>query len=139
MIDSRYDPKIIGFVCNWCCYAGADLAGVSRLQYAPGIRLIRVMCSSRVSTLHILKALQTGIDGVLVGGCHPGECHYVNGNHYTERRIAAVKALLMTIGLEPERVKLAWVSASEGSKFADVVNEFTETTKRLGPNPLRRM
>ncbi len=139
MIDSRYDPKIVGFVCNWCCYAGADLAGVSRIQYAPGIRLIRVMCSCRVSPLHILKALETGIDGVLVGGCHPGECHYVNGNHYTERRIAAIKALLMTIGLEPERVKLAWVSASEGSKFADIVNEFSETTKRLGPNPLRRM
>jgi F420-non-reducing hydrogenase iron-sulfur subunit len=132
-MDSRFDPKIIGFVCNWCCYAGADLAGVSRIQYIPNIRLVRVMCSSRVSTLHILKALSRGIDGVLVGGCHPGECHYMNGNLYTERRIAAVKSLLMTIGLEPERVRLEWVSASEGAKFADVVDEFAETIRRLGP------
>jgi len=132
-MDSRFDPKIIGFVCNWCCYAGADLAGVSRIQYAPNIRLVRMMCSSRVSTLHILQALSRGIDGVLVGGCHPGECHYMNGNFYTERRIAAVKSLLMTIGLEPERVRLEWISASEGAKFADVVDEFAETIRRLGP------
>ena len=136
-MGSKFDPKIIGFVCNWCCYAGADLAGVSRMQYASSIRLVRVMCSSRVSPLHILKALRKGIDGVLVGGCHPGECHYMNGNLYAERRIAAVRSLLLTIGLEPERVRLEWVSASEGSKFADVVDEFTETIRRLGPNPWR--
>jgi len=132
-----FEPKIIGFLCHWCCYAGADLAGVSRIQYSPNIRIIRVMCSARVNPLFILKALASGIDGVFVGGCHPGECHYMKGNYYTRRRVTAVKHLLKTVGLEPERVRLEWVSASEGARFADAIDEFTKTINGLGPNPLR--
>ncbi len=127
---------IVAFLCNWCSYAGADLAGVSRIQYPPNIRVVRLMCSARVNPLFILKALTEGIDGVLVCGCHPGECHYIKGNYYTRRRVTAVKHLLSNIGLEPERVRLEWISASEGGKFADTVKEFTETIKELGPNPL---
>ncbi len=132
-----FEPKIVGFLCNWCSYAGADLAGVSRIQYAPNIRVIRTMCSARVNPIFILKALTSGIDGVLVLGCHPGECHYMKGNYYTRRRVTAVKRLIEKIGLEPERVRLEWVSASEGKRFADTVDEFTKTIKGLGPNPLR--
>lgn len=132
-----FEPKIVGFLCNWCGYAGADLAGVSRIQYPPNIRVIRTMCSARVNPLFILKALTRGIDGVLVCGCHPGECHYMKGNYYTRRRVTAVKHLLRNIGLEPERVRLEWISAAEGAKFADTVDDFTKTIKRLGPNPLR--
>ncbi|MCD6299743.1 MAG: hydrogenase iron-sulfur subunit [Dehalococcoidales bacterium] len=132
-----FEPKILGFLCNWCSYAGADLAGVSRIQYAPNIRVIRTMCSARVNPIFILKALTSGIDGVLVLGCHPGECHYMKGNYYTRRRVTAVKRLIEKIGLEPERVRLEWVSASEGKRFADTVDEFTKTIKGLGPNPLR--
>jgi F420-non-reducing hydrogenase iron-sulfur subunit len=133
---TEFEPKIIGFLCNWCSYAGADLTGVSRIQYPPNIRIVKVMCSARVNTLFILKALAKGIDGVLVCGCHPGECHYIKGNYYTRRRVTAVRHLLNNIGFEPERVRLEWVSASEGGKFADTVREFTETIKALGPNPL---
>jgi len=132
-----FEPKILGFLCNWCSYAGADLAGVSRIQYAPNIRVIRTMCSARVNPIFILKALTSGIDGVLVLGCHPGECHYMKGNYYTRRRVTAVKRLIEKVGLEPERVRLEWVSASEGKRFADTVDEFTKTIKGLGPNPLR--
>ncbi|MBA7627370.1 hypothetical protein ES703_34832 [subsurface metagenome] len=136
-IKAGFEPKIIGFLCNWCSYAGADLAGVSRIQYPPNIRVIRTMCSARVNPLFILKALTRGIDGVLVSGCHPGECHYMKGNYYTRRRVTAVKHLLRNIGLEPERVRLEWVSAAEGARFANMVDEFTKTIKGLGPNPLR--
>ena len=133
----NFEPKILGFLCNWCSYAGADLAGVSRLQYPPNIRIIRVMCSARVNPAFVLKALLSGIDGVLVGGCHPGDCHYMKGNYYARRRMAALRRLLKIVGLEPDRVRLEWVSASEGVRFAQVVREFTETIKGLGPNPLK--
>jgi len=132
-----FEPKILGFLCNWCSYAGADLAGVSRFQYPPNIRIIRVMCSARVNPAFVLKALLSGIDGVLVGGCHPGDCHYIKGNYYTRRRVTALRRLLKIVGLEPDRVRLEWVSASEGIRFAQVVREFTETIKGLGPNPLK--
>ena len=132
-----FEPKILGFLCNWCSYAGADLAGVSRFQYPPNIRIIRVMCSARVNPAFVLKALLSGIDGVLVGGCHPGDCHYIKGNYYTRRRMTALRRLLKIVGLEPDRVRLEWVSASEGMRFAQVVREFTETIKGLGPNPLK--
>ena len=130
-----FDPKIVGFCCNWCSYAGADLAGVSRMQYAPNIRIIRVMCSGRVDPAFILKALEVGADGVLIAGCHPGDCHYMAGNYKAARRIALLKKMLEQFGIEGERVRLEWVSASEGAKFAEVVNDFTQTVKELGPNP----
>ena len=136
-MNTEFEPKILGFLCNWCSYAGADLAGVSRLQYPPNIRVLRVMCSARVNPVFILKALLGGVDGVLISGCHPGDCHYMKGNYYTRRRITAVKKLLETMGIEPDRVRLEWVSASEGIRFADTVRELTETIKKLGPNPLK--
>jgi F420-non-reducing hydrogenase iron-sulfur subunit len=132
-----FEPKILGILCNWCCYAGADLAGVSRFQYPPNIRIIRVMCSAGVDPMYVMKALLSGIDGVLVGGCHLGDCHYIRGNYYTRRRAVMLKKLLEVIGLEPERLRLEWVSASEGTIFAEVVNDFTQAVRRLGPNPLK--
>lgn len=132
----EYNPKIIGFLCNWCCYAGADLAGVSKFQYPPSIRVIRVMCSGRVQQAMVLEAFQQGADGVFVGGCHPGECHYLEGNYKAEKRVENLKNLLGQIGLEPERLRLEWVSASEGRKFADVMEEFTEELRELGPTGL---
>lgn len=130
---SDYEPRIVGFLCNWCSYAGADMAGTSRISYAPNIRIIRVPCSGRVDPLFIVKAFQQGADGVLVAGCHPGDCHYSEGNYYARRRFAVMHKLLEFVGIEKERVRLEWVSASEGAKWAKVVNEFTETIKRLGP------
>jgi F420-non-reducing hydrogenase iron-sulfur subunit len=135
--DKDFRPKILAFLCNWCSYAGADLAGISRLQYPPTIRSVRVMCSARVDPLFVIKPLLRGIDGVLIGGCHPGECHYLEGNYYTRRRITMLKKLLEVVGIEHNRVRLEWVSASEGPKFADTVRNFTETIRKLGPNPLR--
>jgi len=132
----KFEPLILGFLCNWCSYAGADLAGTSRIQYPPNIRIIRVMCSGRVNPLFILKALRLGIDGVLVSGCHPGECHYQTGNYRARRRTAITKKLLEYMGVEPERIQASWVSASEGGKFADVVTEVTEGLKEVGPNKL---
>ncbi len=137
MQDKDFTPKILAFLCNWCSYAGADLAGISRLQYPPTIRAVRVMCSARVDPLFVIKPLLRGIDGVLIGGCHPGECHYLEGNYYTRRRIVMLKKLLEVIGIDHNRVRLEWVSASEGPKFADTVRDFTETIRKLGPNPLR--
>ena len=134
----NFEPKIIGFCCNWCSYAGADLAGVSRIQYPPNIRIIRVMCSGRVSELLVLKALSLGADGVLVAGCHPGECHYMKGNLSARRRIVGIKPFLEAIGINPERLRLEWISASEGPKFAETVKSFTQTIKELGPSPLGR-
>ena len=136
-MEKNFQPKILGFLCNWCSYAGADLAGVSRFQYPPNIRVIRVMCSARINPAFIMKALLSGIDGVLVSGCHPGDCHYMKGNYYTRRRMTALRRMLKVVGFEPERVRLEWVSASEGVRFAEVVNQFTETIKKLGPNPLQ--
>ena len=134
MQNKDFEPKILGFLCNWCSYAGADLAGVSRIQYPPNLRVIRVLCSGRVDPLFVLKALFRGIDGVLIGGCHPGECHYIEGNYYARRRVTMLKKLLNIIGIDPGRVRLEWISASEGSKFADTVKDFTETIRELGPN-----
>ena len=128
-----FEPKIVAFLCNWCSYAGADLAGVSRFQYPPSIRIIRVPCSGRVSANMILHALKSGADGVLVSGCHPGDCHYISGNLYARRRFALLKNLLEFVGVEPGRVNFSWVSASEGEQFAEVVNEITQKVKALGP------
>ncbi len=130
-----FEPKILGFLCNWCSYAGADLAGVSRVQYPPNMRVIRVMCSGRVDPLFIFKALEIGIDGVFVMGCHPGDCHYLEGNYEAEKKIEMVKKFLKLIDLE-KRVRLEWVSASEGVRFGEVVTEFVNYIKELGPSPL---
>jgi F420-non-reducing hydrogenase iron-sulfur subunit len=133
---SEFEPKIIGFLCNWCSYAGADLAGVSRMQYPPNIRVIRVMCSGRVDPVVVLEMFVNGADGVIVMGCHPGDCHYIEGNLYAERKMKMLKTLLALTGLEPERLRLEWVSASEGQRFAHVVKEFTEQIEQLGPSPV---
>lgn len=132
-----FEPKIIAFLCNWCSYAGADLAGVSRLQYPANVRIIRVMCSGRVTPAFVLKALFSGADGVLVGGCHPGDCHYLKGNYYAERRIKITHRLLDVLGIERERLRLAWISAAEGAKFAATVTDFVNCLRHLGPNTLR--
>ena len=129
----KWEPRIIGFLCNWCSYTGADLAGTSRLQYAPNLRVIRVMCSSRISPRLVLKAFQEGADGVLVSGCHPGDCHYIEGNYYARRRLTLFLDLLDFFGIDKRRFQVSWVSASEGPKFAEVVNKFTNQIKELGP------
>jgi F420-non-reducing hydrogenase iron-sulfur subunit len=129
----NFEPRIVAFCCNWCSYAGADLAGTSRMQYAPNIRVIRVMCSGRVNPLFVLKALSIGADGVLVLGCHPGDCHYIEGNYKAMRRFPLLKKMLKQFGIEEERVRLEWVSASEGARFAEVTNDFTQTIRTLGP------
>jgi len=133
---SEFEPNIVGFLCNWCSYAGADLAGTSRLSYPPNMKPIRVMCSGRVDPVFILDALQKGADGVLVAGCHPGDCHYQAGNYKTNRRIKLLKKLLGELGIEPGRIRFEYISASEGQKFASVVKEFVEDVRKLGPNPL---
>ncbi len=131
-----FEPKIVGFLCNWCTAAAADLAGTTRMKYPPNIRPIRTMCSGSVDPFYILLALLRGADGVLVGGCHPGDCHYVSGNYKARRRIAVLDAVLKTLGLGDERVWLRWISASEGRKFADTARDITEKMKELGPSPL---
>ncbi len=128
-----WEPKIVGFLCNWCSYRGADLAGTTRMKCAANVRPIRVMCSGRVEPAFILKAFQLGADGVLVLGCHPGDCHYSEGNYKTLRRMALLKKMLGQMGIEDERVRLDWVSASEGDRFVSVVNDMTEKIKALGP------
>jgi len=134
----EFEPKIIGFLCNWCAYAGADLAGVSRIQYPPNIRIVRVMCSGRVDPSFILEALKDGADGVLVAGCHlPSDCHYISGNFKALRRIKLLKKVLEQFGIEPERVRLEWISASEGDKFAAVVKDMVEEIKKIGPSPFK--
>lgn len=131
---SEWEPKIIAFLCNWCSYAGADLAGTGRLQYPPNIRVIRVPCSGRMNPMFIIKALLDGADTVLVSGCHPGDCHYLSGNLYARRRFNVLKKLLLTVGINPNRVHFTWVSASEGARFAEVIQEVTELAKACGPN-----
>ncbi|HEY67775.1 MAG: methyl-viologen-reducing hydrogenase subunit delta [Chloroflexi bacterium] len=128
-----FEPRIIGFLCNWCSYAGADAAGTSRLSYPSNIRVVRVMCSGRVSPELVLRAFREGADGVLVLGCHIGDCHYTDGNHRTAKRIPILRKLLSYVGIEPERLRLEWVSSSEAQRFAQVVSEFTETVRQLGP------
>ena len=131
--DAAWQPKIVAFLCNWCSYAGANLAGVSRLQYPPSVRIIRVPCSGRVNPLHILTALRNGADGVLVSGCHPGDCHYSSGNFAARRKFAILSRLLDYVGLEKGRVTFTWISASEGGRFAELVTEITEAIRKLGP------
>ena len=130
-----FEPKILGFLCNWCSYAGADLAGVSRIQYPPNMRVIRVMCSGRVDPMFIFKALQQGIDGVFVMGCHPGDCHYLEGNYEAEKKFDMTTKFLSMINLD-KRVRLDWVSASEGVRFGQVVSDFIEHIRELGPSPV---
>jgi len=134
--DSEWESKILGFLCRWCSYAGADLAGTSRKKYPANIKVIRVPCSGRVDPLFILKALRLGFDAVLVSGCHPGDCHYQTGNYYARRRMAITKKFLEYMGIEPQRIQVSWVSASEGGKFAEVVTEITKELKEIGPNRL---
>jgi len=128
-----FEPKIVAFLCNWCSYAGADLAGVSRFQYPTNIRVIKVPCSGRINPLYIIKALYSGVDGVLVSGCHPGDCHYISGNYFARRKFALVKKFLEYIGIEPERVQFSWVSAAEGVRFAQIIEKVTNDIKKLGP------
>jgi F420-non-reducing hydrogenase iron-sulfur subunit len=130
---TEWKPKILAFLCNWCSYAGADLAGTSRLQYPPNVRVIRVPCSGRVNPMFIVEALRQGADGVLVSGCHPGDCHYLAGNYYARRRFALLQRYLEYLGIEKGRVQFSWVSASEGARFAEVVRQVTEDISRLGP------
>ncbi|MFH1556921.1 MAG: hydrogenase iron-sulfur subunit [Pseudomonadota bacterium] len=128
-----WEPKIVAFLCNWCSYAGADLAGVSRFQYPTNVRVIRVPCSGRINPMYIVKALQEGVDGVLVSGCHPGDCHYISGNLVARRKFALLKNFLGYVGIEPERVQFSWVSASEGSRFAALITQVVRNIKKLGP------
>lgn len=130
---SEFSPRIVAFLCNWCGYAGADLAGVSRFQYPATIRVIRIMCSGRVQSSFILEAFKDGADGVLVCGCHIGDCHYISGNEYAEKRFEKTQRIIDLVGIDPRRVRLEWVSAAEGMKFATVVTEFTQQIKDLGP------
>jgi F420-non-reducing hydrogenase iron-sulfur subunit len=138
-MTDKFEPNIIGFLCNWCSYAGADLAGTSRMKYPPNIKSIRVMCSGRVDPVFILEALKKGADGVLVAGCHPGDCHYQSGNYKTNRRIKLLKKLLEEMAVDPKRVRFEYVSASEGQKFATIVTEFVDELKKMGPNPLNKV
>jgi F420-non-reducing hydrogenase iron-sulfur subunit len=128
-----FEPRIVGFLCNWCSYSGADLAGVSRLASAPNVRSVRVMCSGRVDPTFVLRAFELGADGVLIAGCHPGDCHYAEGNYKALRRFVGLRRLLAARGIAPERLRLEWISAAEGEKYARVVNEMTEQVRRLGP------
>ena len=133
----EYEPRIVGFLCNWCAYAGADLAGTSRIQYPPNIRVIRLMCTGALDPIYVLSALLEGADGILIAGCHPGDCHYLSGNYKARRRIAVLKEILKELGLEEDRVWLRWISASEGQRFADTVKEMVDYLKARGPSPFK--
>jgi F420-non-reducing hydrogenase iron-sulfur subunit len=137
-MSEEFTPSIVGFLCKWCSYAGADLAGTSRLKFAPNVVPIRVMCSSRVDPVSMLFAYLRGADGVLVAGCHPGDCHYSKGNYHARRRFVMVKRLVETLGLQPERLMIRWVSASEGPRFAETINLLAERVTEAGPNPAKR-
>jgi F420-non-reducing hydrogenase iron-sulfur subunit len=132
-VSVEYQPKVIGFLCNWCSYAGADVAGTSRMHYPHNIRIIRVPCSGRVDPLFVLKCFQRGADGVLISGCHPGDCHYTDGNYHARRRFALLREFLDYLGINKERLRVEWVSASEGQKFAELVSDFTTELANLGP------
>ncbi len=134
---SEFKPSILGILCNWCSYAGADLAGVSRFQYPPNIRVLRVMCSGMVDPTMVLDAFILGVDGVLIGGCHLGDCHYLKGNYHAKRKIEVLNKVLEETPLETERLRLEWISASEGKRFAEVISDFTEQIKKLGPNQIK--
>ncbi len=132
-MTENFEPNIVAFLCNWCSYAGADLAGTSRVKYPCNIKVIRVMCSGRVNPLFILNALQQGADGVLVSGCHPGDCHYMEGNMYARRRMGLLKEMMEFVGIDPRRFQMSWVSASEPTKWKEVVEKIVEDTRELGP------
>lgn len=138
MIDS-FEPRIVAFLCNWCTYTGADLAGTSRLQYPPNVRVVRMMCSGAVDPVYVLKPLLDGADGVLIGGCHPGDCHYQTGNYKSRRRYVAMREILKSAGLDEARIWLRWISASEGQRFAETITEMVTALKELGPSPMREM
>ena len=132
----NFEPRIVGFLCHWCTYTGADLAGTTRQQYPAGIRIIHLMCSGAIDVVYVLKALLDGADGVLIGGCHPGDCHYQTGNLKARRRIALLRSIMETLGLDQERVWLRWISASEGRLFAETIREYDGALKEKGANPL---
>jgi F420-non-reducing hydrogenase iron-sulfur subunit len=135
--NGSFEPRIVAFLCRWCSYAGADLAGVSRMQYPPNVIPMRVNCSGRVDAEMVMKALEKGADGVLIGGCHPGDCHYVSGNYKTRRRVILLKRALSEVGIDPRRVHLEWISASEGGKFQQTMTSYVELIRKLGPSPVR--
>ncbi len=137
MDDGRFEPLVLAICCNWCSYTGADLAGVSRLQYPPNVRIIRVMCSGMVHPNLVINALTKGADGVIMCGCHPGDCHYQEGNLKAQKRAEGITLMLDDFGIEPERFRLEWVSASEGIRFAQLMDQFTEEIRKLGPSPYR--
>jgi F420-non-reducing hydrogenase iron-sulfur subunit len=131
--SNNWEPTIVGFLCNWCAYQGADLAGTSRMAYAPNVRIVRVMCTGRIDPTFVLKAFQSGADGVIVAGCHPGDCHYSEGNYKTMRRVTLLRKLLSQMGIDPERFRLEWVSAGEGAKWAQIADEMSAAIKAKGP------
>ncbi len=137
-MDERFEPKIVGFFCNWCTSSAADMAGTSRMRYPANVRPIRVMCSGSVDPSYVLRALLSGADAVMLGGCHPGDCHYISGNYKARRRIAILMKVLETVGLEEDRINLEWISASEGKKFVNSVTKYTDVVKKLGENPLSK-
>jgi len=137
VVENGFEPVIVAYCCNWCSYAGADLAGTSRFEYPTNVRIIRVMCTGRIDPTFVLETLREGADGVIIAGCHPGDCHYQKGNFMMEKRFAHIMKAVESIGIEPERVRLEWVSASEGGKFAALIREVTEQVKQLGPSPFR--
>jgi coenzyme F420-reducing hydrogenase delta subunit len=130
---SEFEPKIVAFLCNWCSYAGADLAGTSRMEYPANVKAIKVMCSGRINPMFIVNALQEGADGVLISGCHPGDCHYTQGNYFARRRFQIIRRILEYVGIHPNRVRMSWVSAAEGKKFTEVIKEVVEDVKKIGP------
>jgi F420-non-reducing hydrogenase iron-sulfur subunit len=134
-MDTEFRPNIVGFLCNWCSYAGADLAGSSKMEIEPSLSVIRVMCSSRINSNLVLASHLWGADGVLIAGCHPGDCHYEKGNYYARRRFALLKKIIEILDLEPNRLQLSWISASEGKRYSEVVNAFSEEISNAGPNP----
>ncbi len=138
-MNEDFEPKIVAFLCNWCAYVGADLAGTSRIQYPPNVRIIRMMCSGAVDPVYVIKPLLDGADGVLIGGCHPGDCHYQEGNYKARRRVAILKNILRQMGFDEERIWLRWISASEGQVFAETVTAMVKALKEKGPNPLKEL
>lgn len=135
--ENGFEPRIIAFLCNWCTYTGADLAGTSRLQYPPNIRIVRLMCSGAVDPVYVIKPIIDGVDGVLIGGCHSGDCHYQSGNYKARRRVIALQQIMKATGFDEQRIWLRWISASEAQRFADTVTEMVAALKEMGPNPLR--
>lgn len=138
MNGNGFEPKIVAFTCNWCSYAAADLAGTSRIHYPPNVRTVRVMCSGMVDPIFVLRALETGFDGVLIAGCHFGDCHYVSGNVKAQDRVESLRKLLYTLGLEEERLRLEWIAAAEGGIFAETIEKYVVRLKELGPSPFRK-